>query len=146
MAKDRGNSTKEQLNQMAHAAALGPTWLAEMADQNVKQGIGALDGMLRTVHKAANAFGHQASNFREHSAVLLEQSMGNAAELGNRLARSKDPLQWAEAHSQFLSKQAQAMASGAKNLGEALINSSNEVASAGLHQVREGSYKRAKAA
>lgn len=142
MARDRGNNVQEQLNQMTHAAGFGSTWFAEMAEQNMKQGIGALDGMLRTVRKAADAFGHQASSIREHSATLVEQSMGNAAELSNRLARSKDPLQWAEAQSEFLSKQAQTVASGAQSLGEALINNSNEVASAGLHQVREARRKR----
>jgi hypothetical protein len=58
--------------------------------------------------------------------------MGNAAELGNRLSRSKVPLDWVEAHSEFMSKQAQAMASGAQSLGEALAIGSTEVASAGL--------------
>ena len=143
MARDRGNKAQEQLDQMTHAAGLGSTWFADMTEQNLKQGMGAFDGMLQTVRKAADAFGHQASSIREHSAALFEQSMGNAAELGNRLARSKDPLQWAEAQSAFLSKQAQAMASGAQSLGEALINSSNEVASVGLQRVRETSRKRA---
>lgn len=143
MARDRGNSTREQMDQMTRAASLGSTWFTEVAEQNFKQGIGALDGMMRTVRKAADAFGHQASSIREHSTALLEQSMGNAAELGNRLARSKDPLQWAEAQSEFMSKQAQAVASGAQSLGEALIDSSNEVASAGLHQARAASRKRA---
>lgn len=145
MAKDRGRNTQEQLDQMTHAASFGSTWFAEMAEQNLKQGIGALDGMLRTVRKAADAFGYQASSIREHSTAVLEQSMGNAAELGNRLAHSKDALQWAEAQSEFMSKQAQVMASGAQSLGEALINSSNGVASAGLDQVREASRKRARA-
>ena len=143
MARDRGNNAREQLDQMTHVAGLGSTWFADMAEQNMKQGMGALDGMLRTVRKAADAFGHQASSIREHSAALLEQSMGNATELGTRLARSKDPLQWAEAQSEFLSKQAQTMASGAQSLGEALITSSNEVANVGLHQVRAASRKRA---
>jgi len=140
MAKDRGNNAREQLDQMTQAAGFGSTLFADMAEQNLKQGIGALDGMLRTVRKAADAFGHQASSIREHSAALLEQSMGNAAELGSRLARSKDPLQWAEAQSEFLSKQAQVMASGAQSLGQALVNSSTEVANVGL---REASRRRA---
>jgi hypothetical protein len=108
-----------------------------MAEQNLY----ALDGMLRTVRRAADAFGHQASNIREHSAALLEQSMGNAAEFGTKLAHSKHPLEWAEAQSEFLSKQAQVMASGAQSLGEALVNGSNGIASAGRRQVRAASRK-----
>ena len=134
MAKDRGNNGQEQLDRMTQAAGFASTWLAEIAEQNLKQGIGALDGMLTTTRKAADAFGHQASSISEYSAALFEQSMRNAAELGNRLARSKDPLQWAEAHSEFLSKQAEAVASRTHSLGDALIKNSNEVAHAGLRQ------------
>lgn len=141
MAKDRGNNVQESMDQMQNAASAGATWLNEMTEQNLKQGVAALNGMLSTLRKSADVFGHQASRIRETSAALAEQTMGNAAELGNRLTRSKDPLEWVEAHSEFLSKQAQAMAAGAQNLGEALVNSSNEVASAGLHQVREASRK-----
>ena len=141
MAKDRGNNAQEQLDQMQNAASAGTTWLNEMTEQNLQQGIAALDGMLTTLRKSADVFGHQASRIRETSTALAEQTMGNAAELGNRLTRSKDPLEWVEAHSEFLSKQAQAMAGGAKRLGEALVNGSSEVASAGLHAVREASRK-----
>ena len=139
MPKDHRNNGPEQLNQMAHAAALGSTWLAEMTEQN----LAALDGMLRSVRRAADAFGHQASSIREHSAALFEQSMGNAAEFGNKLARTRHPLEWAEVQSEFLSKQAQVIASGAQSLGEALVNGSNEVASTGLHRLREASRRRA---
>lgn len=136
MAKDRGN-----MDQMQNAASAGPTWLYEVTEQNMRQGIAALDGMLATVRKSADVFGHQASRIRETSAALAEQAMGNAAELGNRLTRSKHPIEWVEAHSEFLSKQAQAMAASAQSLGEALVNGSNEVATAGMHQVRKASRK-----
>jgi hypothetical protein len=72
--------------------------------------------------------------------------MGNAAELGSRLTRSKDPLDWIEAQSEFLSKQAQAMASSAHRLREVFVNGSGELAGAGLHPVREASRKRRRAA
>ena len=128
MARDRGNGAQEQLEQMTHAAGLGSTWFAEMAEQNLN----ALGGMLRSMRRAADAFGHQASSIRAYSAVLVEHSMENAAEFGTKLAHSKHPLDWTEAQSEFLSKQAEVMASGAQTLGEALVNGSTEVASAGL--------------
>lgn len=142
MAKDRGNHIRESMGQMQNGASAGATWLNEMSEQNLKQGIAAFDGMLTTLRKSADVFGHQTLRIRETSAELAEQTMGNAAELGNTLARSKDPLEWVEAHSEFLSKQAQAMAAGAQRLGEALVSSSNGVASAGLQQVREASRRR----
>ncbi len=146
MAKDRGNNGDENIYQMQNVASAGATWLNEMTEQNLKQGVAALNGMLSTLRKSADVFGYQASRIREASTALAEQTMGNATELGNRLTRSKDPLGWVEAHSEFLSKQAQAMAAGAQSVGEALVNSSNEAASAGLHQMREASRKRSRAA
>ncbi len=146
MAKERGNNGQEQFERMTHAAGFGSTWVAEMTEQSLKQGMGALDGMLSTARKAADAFSHQAASIREHSAALVEQTMGNAAEYGSKLARSKDPLEWAEAHSEFVSRQAQAIAAGAQSLGEALVSGSNEVASAAVHQMRDASRKRSEAA
>ena len=139
MAKNRENNGRENMDQMQNVATAGATWLNGMTGQSLKQGIGTLDGMLTTVRKSADVFGHQASRIRESYVAVAEQTMGNAAELGNRLARSKHPLEWVEAHSEFLSKQAHAMATGAQTLGKALINSSNEVAITGLHQVRKRS-------
>jgi hypothetical protein len=78
------------------------------------------DRISRHSRKSADVFGHQASRVPETYTALAEQTIGNAAELGNRLARSKHPLEWVEAHSEFMSKQLQAMATGAHRLGEAL--------------------------
>ena len=122
MARDRGNNAKQNIEQMHNAANAGATCLNEMTEQTLKQGIATLNGMMTTLRKSADLFGHQASRIRETSAALAEQTMGNAAELGNRLGRSKVSLEWVEAHSEFMSKQAQAMASGAQRLGEALVN------------------------
>lgn len=146
MAKDRGSTTQENIDQLHHAASAGATWLNEMTEQNLKQGMAAVDGMLSMLRKSADIFGQQATRIRETSAALAEQTMSHASELGNRLSRSKDPLEWVEAHSEFLSKQAQAMASGAQKLGEGLVNGSNDVASAGVHQMREATRKGSRAA
>ena len=135
MARERGNNAHERLNQMTHerldqmtqASGLGSPWLAEMAERIAEQNLSVLDGVMRTV--------------RDHSMALLEQSMANATELANRLAQSKDPFQWAVAQSDYMTKQAQAVAIGAQSLGRALMDSSNKVASAGMNQVREASRK-----
>ena len=142
MSKNRRNNGQEQLNQMAHTAGLGSAWVAQMTEQNVS----ALDGMLGSVRRVADSFGYQASSIREHSAALVEQSMENVAEFGSKLARTRHPLEWAEVQSEFLSKQAQVIASGVQGLGEALVNGSNDVANAGLHQLRDSSRRGRRAA
>jgi hypothetical protein len=61
---------------MHNAASVGATWLNEMPDQNLKQGIAALNGMMTTLRKSADVFGHQASRIRETSAALGETNNG----------------------------------------------------------------------
>ncbi len=147
MAKDRANHGQENAKQVMHAANFGLSFMAEMAEQNLRQAMTAMDGILTTFRRAADTFGQQAFRIREHTAAFAEETMGNTAEFGSKLARSKDPLEWAEAQSEFLSKQAQAFATGNRNLGEALINESTEVAHATLYQAaRDASRKRAEAA
>jgi hypothetical protein len=42
----------------------------------LKQGIAALNGMMTTLRKSADVFGHQASRIRETSAALGETNNG----------------------------------------------------------------------
>ena len=153
MARHRGNNARksiehaqQNLEQMHNAASAGTTWWNDMTEQNVKQGVAALNGMMTTLRRSADVIGRQASRVRETSEALAEQTMGNATELGHRLSRSKHPLEWLEAHSDFMSKQAQAMAGGAQTIGDALIDNSTEAASAGLDQVRDASRNGARVA
>ena len=146
MARHRGNNAhktiahaQQNMEQMHNAASAGATWLNDMTEQNVKQGVAALNGMMTTLRRSADVIGRQAFRVRETSEALAEQTMGNATELGHRLSRSRHPLEWLEAHTEFMSKQAQAMAGGAQTIGEALVESSTEAASAGLDQAREAS-------
>jgi hypothetical protein len=76
MARDRGNNAQANIEQMHNAASVGATWLNEMPDQNLKQGIAALNGMMTTLRKSADVFGHQASRIRETSAALGETNNG----------------------------------------------------------------------
>lgn len=132
--------------QMHSAASAGTTWLNEMTEQNLNQGIAAVNGLMTTVRASADAIGRQASRVRETSEALAVQTMGNATELGNRLSRSRHPLEWIEAHSEFMSRQAQAMVGGAQTIGAALVDHSTEGASAGLNQMRKASRKGSRAA
>ena len=146
MAKDRTEFTQENMQRTMNAASFGANWMAEMTEQSLHQSMAAVDGMLTLVRRAADGFTQQATAIREQSVALAEQAMGNTAEFGTRMARLRDPLEWAEAQSEFLSKQAQTLAEGNRRLGEILIQQSSEVADATLNHARETTRKRAEAA
>jgi len=136
MAKDRGNHGQDT-QEIMHAAGSGLTWMTGMAEQNLRQSVTAMDEMLRTLRHAADVFRDQATRFREHTAALAEDTMGNAAEFGSRMIRSKDPLEWTEVQSEFLSKQLEAVAEHNRTMGEFLMSESTEMANVGLHQARQ---------
>jgi Phasin protein len=146
MAKHRGNHGQENADQIMNAANSGLTLMAGMAEQNLRQSVTAMDEMLKTLTRAADIFAQQATRLREQSAALAEETMGNAAELGNRVIRSKDPLEWTKAQSEFLSKQLQAVAEGNRKIGELLMNETREMAGVTLHQARQISRRRSQAA
>jgi Phasin protein len=128
------------------AASFGANWMTNVTEHNLRQTMSTFEGTLTMLRKTAEAFGQQASVIREHSAALAQEAMGNAAEFGNRIVRIKDPLEWAEVQSDFLSKQAQLFAEGQRKLGEELIQESNDMAKNALHQTRDMGRKRSKAA
>src|SRR5262249_48333594 len=124
MAKGRADLQHENMERALNGATIGANWMAELAQQNVKQGMAAVEGMLTIFRNAADGFGHRASAVRQQSVALAEEAMGNAAEFGNRMVHLKDPLEWAEVQSEFLSKQAQTFAEGQRKLSQSLIQES----------------------
>ena len=146
MARDRTDFAHDNTQQAMQAATFGANWMAEVADYNLKQSMATMEGMLTIFRKAADAFGQHASAIREQSAAIAEEAMGNAVEFGNKIVRIKDPREWAEAQSEFLSRQAQTFAEGNRKLSESLIQESKEMANNTLQQAREMSRKRSEAA
>ena len=147
MAKDRTDLAQENMQRTMSAANFGANWFAEMAEQSLQQSMAAVDGMLTLVRRTADGFNQQASAIREQSMALAEETLGNTAEFGTRIVRLRDPLEWAEVQSEFLSKQAQAFAEGNRKVGEILIQQSSEMTDATLHQARDTTRKqRAEAA
>lgn len=146
MAKDRTDFVEENAQRTMNAASFGANWMAEMTEHNLQQGMTAFEGMFTIMRRAADGFSQQANAIRERSLAVAEEAMGNAAEFGNRIVRMRDPLEWAELQSEFLSRQAQTFAEGNRKLGEALIQQSNELADTALNQARDNIRKRAEAA
>jgi len=139
MAKDRTNFAEEGLQRGVDAASFGANWMAELTDHNMKQGMAAMDGMLQIVQRAMAGFGHQASMVREQSVTIAEEAMENAAQYGHRIVHLKDPLEWAEVQSEFLSRQAKVFAEGNKKLSEKLIRETGEMAHAAMNEARRRS-------
>jgi translation initiation factor 2 alpha subunit (eIF-2alpha) len=142
MAKDQADYAQENTQRAMQAASVGANWMAEIAEQNLNQGKVTVEGMLTIVSKVSDGFVQQASAVQEHSVSLAEEMAKNAFEFGNKMIRVRSPEEWAEAQSEFLSRQAQTFSECSKSLGQRLVQETKEATATSLNEAR----KRTKAA
>lgn len=126
MAANPRNFAKENFERATEAASSGANWMAQLADYNLRQSMAALDGMLTMVRRAADGATHHASAMREHAQDVAEKAVQNTNEFANRMVHLKDPLEWAQVQSEFMSKQARTFADGNRKLSEALMREAGD--------------------
>jgi len=74
----------------------------------------------------------------EHSMSLAERTVSNTLDCGFKMARLREPQEFVQVQTDFLSRQAQACADQAKELNERLVKEAEELTNAfvdahGLH-------------
>ena len=141
MARNQSDFAKENTERVMDAASSGASWMAQLTEYNLRHGMAAMEGVLTIVRRAADGLGQQASAIREQSISVAEEAIENSAEFGNRIVHLKDPLEWMQAHSEFLSKQARIFADSNRKLGETLMQESSELANAAMRQPREAARR-----
>jgi len=146
MAPNPRDFAKESIDRMTNAAGSGANWMAQFSDFNLRQSMAALDGMLTMVRHAAAGFGHQAAMMREHAVALAEQAVENTSEFSNRIVHLKDPLEWAQVQSEYLSRQAQVFAEGNRKFSEALMREQGAMAGQAMEQGRAQARRASEAA
>ena len=118
MARDSTEFAQQSGERAMQAVAFGMTWAREFAEDGFSQGKQALDGFLRVSRKMAEDFENQACAMRENATALTEKTLSNTMEFGQKLARAKEPQEFAQCQSEFLARQAQAVADQTKVFGE----------------------------
>jgi len=141
VARNQSDFAKENTERVMDAASSGASWMAQLTEYNLRHGMAAMEGVLTIVRRAADGLGQQASAIREQSISVAEEAIENSAEFGNRIVHLKDPLEWMQAHSEFLSKQARIFADSNRKLGETLMQESSELANAAVRQTREAARR-----
>jgi hypothetical protein len=136
MAANPRDFARENIDRVTEAASSGANWMAQFSDFNLRQSMAALDSMLTMAHRAAEGFSQQAATMREHAVALAEQAVENTSEFSNRMVHLKDPLEWTQVQSEYLSRQARAFAEGNRKLGEALIREQGAMAGQAMEQGR----------
>jgi len=105
-------------NRAMQAATDGFTWVREFAEESFNQGRRTFDGLMRVSRKIAEDWETQARTVREHATSLTEKSVSNTMEFGQKLAKVKEPQEFAQCQSEYVARQAQTIADGTKDLTE----------------------------
>ena len=142
MAKDKMNFAQQNTERTMQAA----DWMRAIAEQNLNQSKAALEGFLTVTRKAFHGVDQQASAVCEQSLSLAEQTLSNAFDFANRLVRMKDPQEFAQIQTEFVTRQAQLLGDQTKELGQSIMQGAGEVTQTALERSAETLRKRSEAA
>src|ERR1700751_3277436 len=81
-------------------------WMRAIAEQNLNQSKAAFEGLLTITRNAVRSVDQQTTAICEHSLSLAEETLSNTFDFANRLVHMKDPQEFAQIQTEFLSRQA----------------------------------------
>jgi hypothetical protein len=121
---------------------VGVDWFRQIAERNLRQSRASLEELMSVTRKMVDDLGSHASAVCEHSMSLSEETLSNTFEYGVKLVRLREPQEFAQVQTDYVSRQAQAIADQTKELNQRLIKAAEEMAST----VAESARKQSKAA
>lgn len=145
MAKGPAEFTQQNAERAFHAATVGMDWMREAAEQGLDQSQVVVQSLLTFARKAGDGLNQQASAVQRCSLALTEETFSNMFGLGQKLTRVRDPQQLHQAQSDFLSRQAEIIATHSKELAQDVAKETSELTSATVREA-ETARKRAEAA
>jgi hypothetical protein len=145
MAK-RPTDFAEQTERAIEVTNYGMNWMREIAERNLSQSKAALEDLLTITRKAAADIDHQASVIREHSMLLVEETLSNTFDFAHKLVHMKEPQELAQLQSEFVSRQAQMLGDQTKELGQSMVQGATEAAKTTIRETAESSRRQAAAA
>ena len=142
MAKDKMDFAQQNTEQVMQAT----NWMHAIAEQNLNQSRAAFEGLLAIARNAVRGVDKQTTAICEHSLSLAEETLSNTFDFANRLVRMKEPQEFAQIQTEFLSRQAQLLGNQTKGLGQSIVQGASEVTQTTLERTAETLRKRSEAA
>ena len=96
----------------------GWPWGHTLAEEGFNQCQRTLQGIVRLIGKTAGNWQNQVDVVREQTSALTQKSLSNTVEFGQKLMRAKQPSGFAECQTEYMTRQAQAVADGTKQVLE----------------------------
>ncbi len=132
--------------QNAEQAAQATNWMHAITEQNLNQSRAAFEGLLTIARNAVHGFDHQASVICEHSMLFAEETLSNTFDFANKLVRMKEPQEFPQIQTEFVSRQAQLLGNQTKETGERIMQGVHDATKTTLARTAESSRRRSEAA
>ena len=142
MAKDTLNFAQQNSERAVQAT----NWMRAIAEQNLNQSKAAFEGLLAIARNAVLGVDHQATVIGEHSMLFAEETLSNTFDFAHKLVRMREPQEFAQIQTEFVSRQAQVLGDQTKELGERIMQGVHDAAKTTLEGTAESSRRRSEAA
>jgi hypothetical protein len=139
MAEHPTEFTRLNTELATQATDVSLNWFRPIAEHNLKQSCGSLQELLNVTRRIVGELDYQASAFREHSMSLAEETIANTFECAFKLLRLREPQELAQIQTDFLSRQAQAIADQTKGLNERFVKGAEHLAKTAAESARRQS-------
>ncbi len=116
-------------------ASYGTDWMRQLTQNGLEQSKAIFETFLSSARSSAGTIDQQALEIRERSLALASQSLSSGFDFASRILHARNPNEVLRLQSEFLSRQAHALADQAKELGHAMALSAEEIGGHALGQV-----------
>ena len=138
MAKDTLNFAQQNTERAVQAT----NWMRAIAEQNLNQSKAAFEGLLTIARNAVRGVDQQAAAIREHSMLFVEETLSNTFDFAHKLVRMREPQEFAQIQTEFVSRQAQVLGDQTKELGERIMQGVDDAAKTALEGTTDVSSRR----
>jgi hypothetical protein len=142
MARQPTEFIQQNTERAMQAADVSLNWFRQTAEHNFKQSKVAVEELVELTRRMAGEFNNQASALCQHSMSLAEETISNTFDCSSKLLRLKDPQELAQIQTDFVSRQAQAIADQTKELNERFVKGAEVL----THTLSESTRRQSKAA
>jgi len=139
-------NTMDFAQQNTERAVQATDWMRALAEQNLNQSKAAFEGFLTIARNGVRGVDQQAAAICEHSLSLAEGTLANTFDFANRFVRMKEPQEFAQIQTEFVSRQAQLLGDQTKELGQSIMQGASEVTQTAVAGTAEALRKRSEAA
>src|SRR6266536_5677837 len=134
-------NTMDFARQSTEQAVQATDWMRAIAEQNLNQSKAAFEDLLTIARNAVRGVDQQAA-FVRGSMTFAEETLENTFDFAHKLVRMKEPQEFAQIQTEFVSRQAQLLAGS----GQRIMQDVNDVAKTTLEGTAESSRRRSEAA